>query len=117
MIALPGLTLPTGKHEIARSILRTFAKHVDQGMLPNRFPDAGETPEYNTVDATLWYFEAVRAYLAHTEDYAFVRAHLYDVLRDIIDWHERGTRYGIHVDADGLLDAREPDAQFKWMDA
>ncbi len=51
MIALPGLTLPTGKHEIARSILRTFAKHVDQGMLPNRFPDAGETPEYNTVDA------------------------------------------------------------------
>jgi predicted glycogen debranching enzyme len=65
MIALPGLTLPTGKHEVARSILRTFAKHVDQGMLPNRFPDAGETPEYNTVDATLWFFEAARAYLAY----------------------------------------------------
>jgi hypothetical protein len=60
MIALPGLTLPTGKYEVARSILRTFAKHVDQGMLPNRL-QAGETPEYNTVDATLWFFEAARA--------------------------------------------------------
>ena len=71
MIALPGLTLPTGKHEVARSILRTFAQHVDQGMLPNRFPDAGETPEYNTVDATLWFFEAARAYLAYTGDLEF----------------------------------------------
>jgi glycogen debranching enzyme len=55
MIALPGLTLPTNRYDVARSILRTFAEHVDQGMLPNRFPDAGETPEYNTVDATLWF--------------------------------------------------------------
>ena len=60
MISLPGLTLPTGKYDVARSILSTFARHVDQGMLPNRFPDAGETPEYNTVDATLWFFEAAR---------------------------------------------------------
>jgi predicted glycogen debranching enzyme len=65
MIALPGLTLPTGRFDLARSILRTFAQHVDQGMLPNRFPDAGEAPEYNTVDAALWFFEAVRAY-THT---------------------------------------------------
>src|SRR5581483_2732804 len=72
MISLSGLTLPTGHFEVARSILRTFAQHVDQGMLPNRFPDAGETPEYNTVDATLWFFEAVRAYHAYTDDLAFV---------------------------------------------
>ncbi|HXY12886.1 MAG TPA: amylo-alpha-1,6-glucosidase [Terriglobales bacterium] len=66
MIALPWLTLPTGRFDIARNILRTYAQHVDQVMLPNRFPDAGETPEYNTVDATLWFFEAVRAYHAYT---------------------------------------------------
>lgn len=55
MIALPGLTLATGRPEIAKSVLLAFSQHVDQGMLPNRFPDAGETPEYNTVDATLWF--------------------------------------------------------------
>src|SRR6266705_3949213 len=63
MIALPGLTLVTGRNEMARSILCEFAQHVDRGMLPNRFPDAGEAPEYNTIDATLWYFEAVRSLL------------------------------------------------------
>ena len=78
MIALPGLTLPTGKFDVARSILRTFARHVNQGMLPNRFPDAGETPEYNTVDATLWFFEAARAFLAYTGDAEFVRTELLD---------------------------------------
>jgi len=59
MIALPGLALTTGRPEVAANILRTFARYVNQGMLPNRFPDAGETPEYNTVDATLWYFQAI----------------------------------------------------------
>ena len=117
MIALPGLTLTTGRQDIAKSILLEFAKHVDRGMLPNRFPDAGEAPEYNTVDATLWYFEAVHALLAHTGDYEFVRANLYDVLKDIIGWHERGTRYRIHVDEDGLLFAGEPGVQLTWMDA
>ncbi|MEK7832334.1 MAG: amylo-alpha-1,6-glucosidase, partial [Acidobacteriota bacterium] len=117
MIALPGLTLTTGRYEIAKSILLEFAKHVDRGMLPNRFPDAGEEPEYNTVDATLWYFEAVRALLAHTGDYDFVRANLYEVLKDIIAWHELGTRYRIHVDEDGLLFAGEPGVQLTWMDA
>jgi predicted glycogen debranching enzyme len=90
---------------------------MDHGMLPNRFPDAGETPEYNTVDATLWFFEAVRAYAAYTNDYEFVRARLYEVLADIIAWHERGTRYGIRVDSDGLLLAGEPGVQLTWMDA
>jgi predicted glycogen debranching enzyme len=117
MIALPGLTLPTGRFDVARSILRTFAQHVNQGMLPNRFPDAGETPEYNTVDATLWFFEAIRAYLAYTSDFDFVAADLYPALADIIDWHVRGTRFGIKVDANGLLASGEPGVQLTWMDA
>jgi predicted glycogen debranching enzyme len=117
MISLPGLTLTTGRPEIARSILRTFAQYVDQGMLPNRFPDAGETPEYNTVDATLWYFEAIRQYYAATEDDDLLRD-LFPVLADVIDWHCRGTRYNIHLDAaDGLLYAGTEGVQLTWMDA
>jgi predicted glycogen debranching enzyme len=117
MIALPGLTLYNGKSEVAKGILRTFAKHVDQGMLPNRFPDLGEKPEFNTVDATLWYFEAIRAYAAATDDYAFVRDELYTVLQSIIDWHIKGTRYGIQMLENGLLNAGEPGVQLTWMDA
>jgi len=117
MISLPGLTLATGRPEIARSILHTFAKYVDQGMLPNRFPDAGEIPEYNTVDATLWYFEAIRQYYCATEDDDLLRD-LFPVLADIIDWHCRGTRYSIHLDAaDGLLYAGTAGVQLTWMDA
>jgi predicted glycogen debranching enzyme len=117
MIALPGLTLPTGKYDVARRILCTFASHVDQGMLPNRFPDVGETPEYNTVDATLWFFEAARAYLAYTSDLEFVRDELYSVFAEIISWHTRGTRYGIKVDSSGLLASGELGVQLTWMDA
>ncbi len=117
MIALPGLTLTTGHPEIAKSILAEFAAHVDQGMLPNRFPDAGETPEYNTVDATLWFFEAVRSLLQYTNDFEFVRDNLHAVLTGIIDWHVKGTRYNIHVDSDGLLFSGEPSVQLTWMDA
>ena len=117
MIALPGLTLVTRRFDVARSILAEFARHVDRGMLPNRFPDAEDSPEYNTVDATLWYFEAVRSLLAYTEDYEFVRERLYGVLTDIIEWHVRGTRYGIRVCEDGLLSAGEAGVQLTWMDA
>ena len=117
MIALPGLTLATGRAEVARSILLEFAKHIDKGMLPNRFPDAGEPPEYNTVDATLWFFEAVRALISHTNDDEFVRAHLYEMLADIIDWHVRGTRYNIRVDEDGLVTSGAEGMQLTWMDA
>lgn len=117
MISLPGLTLSTGRARIARNILRTFARYVDQGMLPNRFPDFGETPEYNTVDATLWYFDAIRAYHIATNDDALLKE-LFPVLKEIIDWHMRGTRYRIHVDrADGLLYAGETGVQLTWMDA
>jgi predicted glycogen debranching enzyme len=117
MIALPGLTLVTGRYDIAREILQAYSEHLDQGLLPNRFPDAGETPEYNTADATLWFIEAIRAFLHYSGDEAFVRERLYPKLKDVIDWHVRGTRYGIHVDADGLLACGAPGVQLTWMDA
>jgi predicted glycogen debranching enzyme len=117
MISLPGLTLVTGKFDVARQILLAFAKYVDQGMLPNVFPSAGEAPEYNTVDATLWYFEAIRQYAEYSRDSQTVRKQLYPVLVDIIEWHRRGTRYGIRLDQDGLLLAGEPGVQLTWMDA
>ena len=116
MISLPGLTLVTGHFDVARSVLLEFSKHVDQGMLPNRFPDAGEQPEYNTVDGTLWYFEAIRAYHEYTGDTELVRR-LYPVLADIVAWHVRGTRYGIKVDSSGLLASGVPGVQLTWMDA
>jgi predicted glycogen debranching enzyme len=117
MISLPGLTLVTGRFEDARNILRAFARSMDQGMLPNRFPEAGETPEYNTVDATLWMFHAVSEFLRYTGDYDFVRDELYQPLAESVSWHQRGTRYGIHMDSDGLLEAGEPGVQLTWMDA
>jgi len=117
MIALPGLTLATNRAEIAKQILLEFSQHISQGMIPNRFPDAGEIPEYNTVDATLWYFEAIRAYTEKTNDYDFVREFLYEKLVNIIEWHLSGTRFNIHVDTDGLLYAGEKPWQLTWMDA
>lgn len=117
MIALPGLTLSTERPEIARGILREFADHVSEGMIPNRFPDEGETADYNTIDATLWFFEAVRAYAEKTGDYAFVRKHIYPKLAEILAWHLKGTRFGIHVDTDGLLSGGTPNEQLTWMDA
>src|SRR6185503_8027398 len=87
------------------------------GMLPNRFPDAGGAPEYNTADATLWYVEAIRAYHAATGDDALLTA-LYPTLQSIFAWHRDGTRHGIRQDAvDGLLAAGEPGTQLTWMDA
>jgi predicted glycogen debranching enzyme len=117
MIALPGLTLATGRFSDAKKIIRAFARSASKGMLPNRFPDAGETPEYNTVDATLWFFIAIYKYLRYTDDKRFVKNELMPVLQDIIAWHERGTRYNIHVDEDGLLYAGQASIQLTWMDA
>ncbi len=117
MISVPGLALTTGRHEIARKILLAFAPYVDQGMLPNNFPNAGGRPEYNTVDAALWYFQAVRQYFAATQD-AVTLGKLFPALEQIIDWYVKGTRYQIHVDdSDGLLYAGEPGVQLTWMDA
>jgi predicted glycogen debranching enzyme len=117
MIALGGLTLATNRAEIAKSVLLEFSKHISEGMLPNRFPDYGEEAEYNTVDAALWYFEAIRAYAEKTGDYDFLRENLYEKLANIIVCHLRGTRYNIHVDTDGLLYAGTEGAQLTWMDA
>ena len=116
MIALPGLCLTTGRFTDARLILRAFAESVSQGMLPNRFPDSGEAPEYNTVDATLWFFVAIHHYQQAAQDREFVRE-LLPVLLDILAWHQRGTRYGIRVADDGLLSAGEEGQQLTWMDA
>ncbi|MEJ0039242.1 MAG: amylo-alpha-1,6-glucosidase [Gammaproteobacteria bacterium] len=118
MIALPGLALATGRAADAAAILRTFAGHASEGLLPNRFPDGGEGPEYNTVDAALWYFHAIDAYLDTTGGDRALLHDLYPVLCEIIDWHRRGTRHGIRVDsADGLLHAGEHGVQLTWMDA
>ena len=117
VIALPGLALATGRPLVAVSVLRTCSRFVSQGMLPNRFPEDGEAPQYNTADATLWYFVAVHQYLAATGDGDFA-ASVYPVLKDMLDWHLRGTRYGIGMDpADGLLRAGEQGTQLTWMDA
>jgi predicted glycogen debranching enzyme len=117
MIALPGLTLVTGRPEIARQILLAFAHYVDAGMLPNNFPDAGGKPEYNTVDAALWFFEASRQYFAASQDTGTLQK-LFPVLAEIVGAHVKGTRYDIHVDtADGLLYAGVPGVQLTWMDA
>ena len=117
MIALPGLTLATGRPEIARPILRTFSHYLSQGMLPNAFPEANDDPGYNTVDAIFWYFEAIRAYIAATEDTELLEE-LFPALEDVIDWHLRGTRYNIHLDpADGLIYAGQEGVQLTWMDA
>jgi predicted glycogen debranching enzyme len=117
MIALPGLTTATGRPDVAARVLRTFSRFVDHGMLPNRFPDHGAVPEYNTVDATLWYVEAIRAYHAATDDDGLLKE-LFPILKSIVGWHRQGTRYGIGEDpADGLLRSGEPGVQLTWMDA
>jgi len=117
MIALPGLTLATGRANAAKQILLAFSRYVDGGMLPNNFPDAGGKPEYNTVDAALWYFESIRQYFEATQD-AVALQKLFPVLASMIDAHIAGTRYNIHVDpADGLLYAGAPGVQLTWMDA
>jgi predicted glycogen debranching enzyme len=116
-ISLPGLAIVTGRRDVARSILETFARYIDGGMLPNVFPDRGVTPEYNTVDAALWYVDAVRAYVAAFGiDPAFDV--LYQACASIVEGYRRGTRYGIHMDeADGLIAAGVPGVQLTWMDA
>jgi predicted glycogen debranching enzyme len=117
MIAMPGLTLATGRAEVAKQILLAFSRYVDGGMLPNNFPDAGGQPEYNTVDAALWYFESIRQYFESAQDLGTLQR-LFPVLAGMIDAHVEGTRYNIHVDpVDGLLFAGVPGVQLTWMDA
>ena len=115
MISLPGLTLVQGRAEDAKQILRTFKFYCQNGILPNRFPDqAGEKPVYNTVDATLWYFNAVFQYLKYTDDLTFVHEELWDTLQSIIEHYIQGTLYGIRMGIDSLI---EHGPQLTWMDA
>ena len=121
-IALRGLCFATGRYEDAKAILLEWAGAVSQGMLPNRFPDRAEAPEYNSVDASLWYVVAVHELLeAADAGRARVgrreRERLVAAVGAILDGHRRGTRHGIRRDADGLLAAGEPGVQLTWMDA
>ncbi len=117
MISLPGLCLSTGRYEDAKKILSAFAKSVSMGMLPNRFQDNNEPPEYNNVDGTLWYFVAVHKYLQTSNDKQFVLQEILPVLKDIIDWHFKGTRFNIYATEEGLLYSGEEGQQLTWMDA
>lgn len=116
MISLPGLTLVTGRRAIARQILRTWSRYLSQGVIPNRFTDGGAAPEYNTADATLWYLWAIDQYFRFTRDLDTLHE-LWPVMREIVDWHRRGTHHRIHVADDGLLYAGEPGLNLTWMDA
>jgi len=117
MISLPGLLLSTGRYNEARSLLEAFASYTHGGLIPNRFPDSGEAPEYNTIDATLWMFHGLDRYLTTTGDWSLLNE-LFLTLSSIIDRHVEGTVYGIGVDpADGLLRGGTPGVQLTWMDA
>ena len=118
MISLPGLLISSGRLEEARAVLEMFLEHMSQGVIPNRFPDAGETPEYNTADATLWMFQVVHLWLKAGGNRTFLSKTFYPAAKDIIDWHRRGTWYGIGVDhEDHLLRAGTAGTQLTWMDA
>ncbi len=117
MISLTGLAFARQKFDTAREILLAFAAQMREGVIPNRFPDADEEPEYNNVDGTLWFVNAVGELVRRTNDIEIVREHLYARLKEFLEWHERGTIYSIHADADGLLSAGQDDVQLTWMDA
>lgn len=117
MISLPGLTLVTGRFQEAREILLTFVYHCRKGLIPNAFFDGVTEPVFNTVDASLWFINAVYKYLVYTADLDFAREHLYPAVEDIISWYKEGTEYGIAMDGDSLLSAGSPRVQLTWMDA
>jgi predicted glycogen debranching enzyme len=117
MISLEGLTLVTGRCLEAGYILRTFARYVRDGLIPNMFPDRQKEGLYHTADATLWFFHAIARYLGKTEDRITLRL-LLPILKDIADHHLRGTKFNIHVDPkDGLLAEGAEGYQLTWMDA
>jgi predicted glycogen debranching enzyme len=121
-IALRGLCLATGRLADARDILLEWAGAVSQGLLPNRFPDAGDAPEYNSIDASLWYTVAAHELLSHPQARGRLlspaqRQRLESAVTAIVSGHAAGTRYGIRMDADGLLAGGVPGVQLTWMDA
>ncbi len=121
-IAMRGLCLATGRLEEARQILLQWVGHVSRGMLPNRFPDRGEEPEYNSVDASLWFVIVAQEFLDTAAKRDFVvsehdRARLRSAMLDIVSGYAKGTRHGIAMDDDGLLRAGVPGVQLTWMDS
>ncbi len=121
-IALRGLCLATGRLKEAGAMLAAWAETVSEGMLPNRFPDYGDQPEFNAVDASLWFVIAVHEYFqamatAQRRILKTQRAALQQAVTAILEGYLRGTRFGIHVDSDGLLAAGQPGMQLTWMDA
>lgn len=116
-ISLSGLCLVTGRLDIAWQVIASFAALVSEGMVPNRFPDAGEQPEYNTIDASLWFIHAIGRYLAASRDEVRVRETAWPAVKQILDGYRRGTRYGISMDEDGLIMGGVSGAQLTWMDA
>lgn len=117
MISIPGLCLATGRYEDARSMLEVYAENLSQGMIPNRFPDDGERPVYNTIDASLWFFVAAHKYLKATKDLNAARETLLPAMKEILDWHQKGTRFNIKMEEDGLLRGGEAGYALTWMDA
>ena len=117
MIALSGLTLVTRRFDDAEQILYTFSKYIRHGLVPNMFPDEGQEPGYNSVDAALWYFEAVNKYLKYTGNHRFIRDNLYESMQQIIQAFMKGTLYNIGMDTDSLISAGNQATQLTWMDA
>ncbi len=115
MIALPGLTLATGRFQVAKHILASYSKKLHHGLLPNYFTDTNETV-YNTVDASLWFFYALYKYLLYTDDYAFAKS-LIPKLRSIMNSYEKGTLFGIHMNERKLIEFPEAELPLTWMDA
>jgi len=117
MISLEGLTLSTGRHREGGYLLRTFARYVRDGLIPNLFPEGQKEGLYHTADATLWFFHALHRYVQTTGDRETMRQ-LLPTLGDIVDHHLRGTRFGIRVDGDdGLLTQGQDQYALTWMDA
>lgn len=117
MIAMRGLTIATGDQKASKSILSTFFNYLDEGMLPNRFPDYdGQEVEYNTIDATLWLFVAMYEYFEKFNDTQLVKKYL-KKLESIIDAHMDGTRYNIKMTEEGFISGGQEGWQLTWMDA
>lgn len=115
MIALPGICISTGQYDTAKEILRTFALNEKKGLMPNLFPEGGNEPLYNTVDAALLFINCVYLYYKKTQDMAFVQE-MYPVMERIIKGYKEGTDFGIHMDSDGLIQSGEGLWQVTWMD-
>jgi predicted glycogen debranching enzyme len=117
MIALPGLTLAANRLSDARDILSFHLEQMSRGLIPNFLPERGESPAYNSIDATLWLFVAAYEYFRRSNDLPFLRDSLYPALVQSITWHVNGTDHGIVVDRDGLLMGGDETTQLTWMDA